>query len=71
MDEAEIRRRFQHHRPIGAVATAHNEVREDFATFASQVLNGLPEGREKALAFTALEEASFWAHAAIARASAL
>lgn len=45
----------------------HANLREDAQYFAADALMNLPEGREKSLAFTAFEEATFWAHAAIAR----
>ena len=66
IDAAEIERRFTHHRPEGTKILEHNSVRKDFKEFAT-LLADLPEGREKSLAFTALEESSFWAHAAVAR----
>lgn len=46
---------------------AHENVREDLKHVAINLLALLPEGREKSLAFTKLEEAMFWANAAIAR----
>lgn len=67
MDQAEINKRFTHHVPIGERIDFHDDVRFNFKAFAEWANNVLPEGREKSLCFTALEEASFWAHAAIAR----
>lgn len=67
MDQSEIERRFTYHRPEGQKVTAHEDVRLSFKEWAYWLDDMLPEGREKALAFTALEESSFWAHAAIAR----
>ena len=67
IDAAEIERRFTHHTPDEERAKSHNHVRADFKEFATQLAEDLPESREKSLAFTALEEASFWAHAAVAR----
>jgi hypothetical protein len=64
---ADIERRFTYHRPEGRKVQDHDDVRREFKAFASDVLSALPGGREKSLAFTALEEASFWAHAAVAR----
>jgi len=64
---ADIERRFTYHRPEGSKVDEHNDIRADFKDFADDLREQLPEGREKSLAFTALEEASFWAHAAIAR----
>lgn len=63
LDLADITRRSTYHRPEGDKVTDHDNIRADFA----ENLMALPEGREKSLAFTALEESSFWAHAAIAR----
>lgn len=67
ISEEDILLRFTHHVPLDQqVRDQHDAVRENFKEFA-MVLQGLPPGREKSLAYTALEEASFWAHAAVAR----
>lgn len=67
LDEAEIARRFTHHVPDAERTVRHGDIREAFRIFATGLADSLPESREKSLAFTALEEASFWAHAAVAR----
>lgn len=68
IDEAEIERRFTHHVPADEQVRAHHDrIREKFKLFARILAAELPEGREKSLAFTELESASFWAHAAVAR----
>lgn len=67
IDKAERDRRFDYHRPSGIAQAMHQRLREEAKAFAEDVLADLPEGREKSLAFTAFEEATFWAHAAIAR----
>jgi hypothetical protein len=65
--QAEVERRFTYHRPEGQKVTDHDDIRLEFKEFAEALSRRLPPGREKSLAFTALEESSFWAHAAIAR----
>ena len=45
----------------------HGSVRRASYELAYKFDTDLPEGREKALAITKLEEAMFWANAAIAR----
>jgi hypothetical protein len=67
IDEAEIEKRFTHHVPGEARRPIHEEARAAFKAFAEDLAELLPESREKSLAFTALEESSFWAHAAVAR----
>lgn len=62
----EIDRRFDYHAPSGIAKSMHDRLRTESKSFAGFLL-GLPEGREKSLAYTAFEEATFWAHAAIAR----
>jgi len=64
----ELANRFAYHKPSSpAVAEAHETVRNILFSVASQFQTNLPEGREKSLAITKLEEAMFWANAAIAR----
>lgn len=46
---------------------AHEYVRETLRVVAHRLDEELPAGREKSLALTKLEEAMFWANAAIAR----
>jgi len=45
----------------------HTSVRQACRRLADDLNGRLPEGREKSLAITHLEEAMFWANAAIAR----
>lgn len=47
----------------------HSSVRVRLGAAAHYVDAHVPDGREKALAITKLEEAMFWANAAIARAN--
>ncbi|MEU5091731.1 hypothetical protein [Streptomyces sp. NPDC021356] len=69
MDSAELAHRFNYHPPrTAAVAEAHSSVREQCTQLAGCIDSTVPEGREKALAVTKLEEVMFWANAAIARA---
>ena len=67
IDSAEIEKRFSSH---AGRAEEHDEVRAAYKDFAERLAAATPAGREKSLAFTALEESSFWAHAAIAREEA-
>lgn len=67
MPRAEIVRRFSYHAPDSDKVKAHEFVRGLCRTMASELDEELPEGREKALALTHLEEVMMWANAAIAR----
>ena len=60
--------RFNHHAPPNeAVAGLHGLVRQTLREAAASVLSCTPAGREQAVFLTKLEEAMFWANAAIAR----
>lgn len=64
----DIGHRFAHHPPPNEhVVRAHEGVRDLCQSLATYFSAHLPEGREKALAMTKVEEAMFWANAAIAR----
>jgi len=64
----ELKRRFTYHAPNEATRDLHDDLRQEVKAFARRLnfLLGEPS-REASLAFTALEETSFWAHAHIAR----
>jgi hypothetical protein len=67
MNNDDLNRLFDSHPPVSEEdALAHEEVREAFKRIA-RTLSNLPNSRERSLAMTKLEEASFWAHAAIGR----
>jgi len=66
--EADLQHRFGYHRPGGEVVVqAHETVRDQCLHTALLVVQLCPDGRERALAVTKLEEAMMWANAAIAR----
>lgn len=68
MDSGDLANRFRYHPPVTATRQQdHERVRELCWDLANQLNAMLPEGREKAVAVTNLEQVMFWANAAIAR----
>ena len=67
LTDEELKRRFEYHAPNEATKELHQSIRRLTMSTAQHLNLVLPEGREKALAFTALEEMQMWCHAAIAR----
>lgn len=67
MDWKELSNRFEYHPQSDAKVQDHQFVRDEFWYLADKLNQLLPEGREKSLVMTSLEEGMFWANAAIAR----
>ena len=68
IDAEELARRFDYHPPADRLAvTAHDGIRATCRTLAEHLVAVMPPGREALLAITAVEEAMFWANAAVAR----
>lgn len=67
MERDELDRRFDHHVPNATELRRHEDVRTAAKSLAEWIDRLCPESREKSLAVTKLEEAMFWANAAIAR----
>lgn len=64
----DLERRFGYHKPpASADGAALAEMRAELCAMAKHVVRSTPRGREQALAITKLEEAMFWANAAVAR----
>lgn len=59
---------FSYHPPKVNQADRFKHIRAEAKTLALTIANLCPEGREKSLALTKLEECVFWANAGIARA---
>jgi len=68
MKKEDIENRFTYHPPKEGQADVYVHIREMAKTFAYELNELCPEGREKSLAITHLEEVVFWANASIARA---
>ena len=68
MEQSELEKRFSFHpATTEEKKQAHETIRNTCLRVSIDLNNQLPEGREKALALTHLEEVMFWANAAIAR----
>lgn len=67
MQQSDIDSRFDYHRPDEVKGATHQRIREAHKRLAETIDSELPEGREKSLAVTKLEEAMFWSNAAVAR----
>lgn len=67
MSPGDIRIRFTYHKPSELKARTREDVRTIIMDLAFDLDGLLPEGREKSLSITKLEEVMFWANAAIAR----
>lgn len=68
MNKTDLDNRFEFHRaPNGEKVAAHGTVRKILWDAASELNTLLPEGREKSIVMTKLEEAMFWGNASLAR----
>lgn len=68
MDPGDLINRFAYHRPASqAVADLHQKIRTLHLELAQQVNLRVPDGREKSIVMTKLEESMMWCNAAIAR----
>jgi hypothetical protein len=63
----DLEKRFNAHPAGEDKARLHNEVRDECRLLAYTLKKRMPPSREASLALTKLEEAMFWANAAIAR----
>lgn len=69
MDVDELHNRFAYHRPASPILVEEvfPRLRTDAENLALLIDRFVPDGREKALAVTKIEEAVMWAIAGIAR----
>lgn len=67
MQQSDIDNRFTYHAPKPGQPDIYVMVRAWAKDLANFINEQCPEGREKSLAVTRIEEAVFWANAAIAR----
>lgn len=67
MDVQEIETRFTYRPPKGDQTKVYSSIRGRVKVLAAFLTNTCPESRELSLAITHLEEAVFWANAAVAR----
>lgn len=63
----DLKHRFEHHPPGADKIIRHGTIRRTLQAAAVEVADLTQPSREQSLAFTHLEEAMFWANAAIAR----
>jgi len=66
-NEQMIEHNFKYHAPKPGQPEIYQEIRQMAKELAYLIELRVPEGREKALAFTKLEEAVMWSNAGIAR----
>ena len=67
IDQQELDCRFTYHAPKNQQPQKYVLLRDQAKSLAEQIYRLSPKSREQSLAITHLEEAIFWANAAIAR----
>ncbi len=67
MDLKDLENRFTYHALKDNQVGRFKAIRNDALQFAQDINVACPDGREKSLAITKLEEVVMWANAAIAR----
>ena len=67
IDQKELETRFTYHAPKGNQPPRYEDIRAQGRDFANALVLQCPDSRELSLALTKIEEAIFWANAAIAR----
>jgi len=67
MDSQDLEHRFTYHKPKEGQPEKYQHLRTEALYLADRINQYCPDGREKSLAITKLEEAIFWANASIAR----
>ncbi len=67
LGQEELDRRFTYHKPIGDQPARYETIRSSAKKLAALIGTLCPPSRELAIAITRIEEAVFWANAAIAR----
>lgn len=63
----DMEERFTYHAPSPEGVATHAELSRLFIDLALRVHDLVPQGRERSLVLTKLEEAKFWASAGVAR----
>lgn len=67
MNPDDIENRFAYHKPNAEKVISHESIRDLCKELAHELNNHVPDGREKSLAITHLEDVMMWANAGIAR----
>lgn len=67
--EPMIEHRFGYHRAGPGAANRHADIREVYILAGKALVQLVPQGRELALALTALQESMMWANAGVAMLS--
>lgn len=67
MNMDDLTNRFRFHKATDKTGPQHALIRVKCYELATELNDFLPEGREKSVALTKLEEVMFWSNAAIAR----
>jgi hypothetical protein len=67
MTSDDLKNRFTYHTPTVGMPEKFKQMRKEAFNLSSLIDTYVPEGREKSLAITKLEEAIMWANAGLAR----
>ena len=67
LSKDEIEKRVTHHSPSEEGVLRHKRLSDAASAILSVIESVVPDGREKSLAITKIEEAKMWASAGVAR----